>query len=72
MEVFQVIEAVRHSPVISRRCRRATTGSAGPALDDVSFTVGLPTLFAVRHSAAAREPLVTDGAIVEDRTAGLC
>ena len=72
MEFFQVIEAVRHSPVISRRCRRGTTGSAVPVLDDVSFTVGLPTVFAVRHSAAAREPLVTDAEIEEDRTSGLC
>jgi len=71
MEFFQVIEAVRHSPVISRRCRRGTTGSAVPVLDDVSFTVGPPTVFAVRHSAA-REPLVTDGATVEDRTSGSC
>ena len=43
-----------------------------PVLDDVSFTVGLPTVFAVRHSAATRAPLVTDGAIEEDRTSGLC
>ena len=53
MEFFQVIEAVRHSPVISRRCRRGTTGSAVPVLDDVSFTVGPPTVFAVRHSRSA-------------------
>ncbi len=31
MEVFQVIEAERRSPVTCRRCRRATTGSAVPA-----------------------------------------